>query len=242
MANQKRIIETRPTSVPYIPLYIPGTKHSRDTLVKLYRVASDGTWEELRRSEFFKLAQTVSCPCAHICPELDGGAVYFVDSPTTEQQMEHIALCREMDRLRKNGQRAARCIYFETKKCDGWKPDSDGNRQCDTCPHYTACRQLSLDAPVSDDEGNEVAYGAHLPSTDATPEEAVIRKEERRELLRLLAALPEEDRRLVIASVQDGMDFGKLAELFGLSNRNYASKKTGRILERMRRDAQNFNR
>lgn len=77
---------------------------------------------------------------------------------------------------------------------------------------------------------------------DATPEEAVIRKEERQELLRLLAALPEEDRRLVIASVQDGMDFGKLAELFGLSNRNYASKKTGRILERMRRDAQNFNR
>lgn len=242
MNNQKHNSETRPTSAPYIPLYIPSAKPSRDTLVKLYRVASDGTREEMRRSDFFKLTKSVSCPYAHIYPDLDGGMVYFVDNPTPDQQMEHIALCREMDRLKKNGQRAARCIYFGTKKCDGWKSGSDGNSRCDACPHYTTCCPLSLDAPVSDDEGNEVAHREHLPSTDDTPEEAAILKEEKQELLRLLASLPEEDRRLVIASVQDGMDFGKLAEMFGLSNRNYASKKVGRILERMRRNAQNFNR
>ena len=228
---------TLPTSIPYIPLYIPGTKPSRDTLIKLYRVAPDGTWEEMRRSDFFRLAKTVSCPYAHIYPEVDGGVVYFVDNPSPEQQMEHIALCRELDKLKKRGQRAVRCIYSETQKCDGWKPDADGNRRCDTCPHNNHCRTISLDAPVSDDEGNEVPYGSHLPSTEATPEEIAIRSAERQELLRLLAALPDEERRLVIASVQDGMDFGKLAERFGLSNRNYASKKTERILERMRKAA-----
>lgn len=232
---------TLPTSIPYIPQHIPGTTPSRDTRIKLYRVALDGTWEEMRRSDFFRLVKSVSCPYAHIYPEVEGGVIYFVDNPTPEQQMEHIALCRELDKLKKRGQRSVCCIYFKTKKCDGWKPDADGNRRCDACTHCTMIRQLSLDAPVSDDEGNEVAYGANLPSTDATPEEAAILRAERQELLRLLAALPDKDRRLVIASVQDGMDFGKLAEQFGLSNRNYASKKTGRILERMRKEAQRFN-
>ena len=229
-----------PTSVPYIPQYIPGTKPSHDTLIKLYRIASDGTWEEMKRSDFFRLLKTVAYPRQHLCPDVYGGIVYFVDEPTPVQRQAHVKMCQELENFKKRAQRASRCIYFETKKCDGWKPNADGTRRCDTCPHNTHCRTISLDAPVSDDEGNEVSYGAHLASTDATPEEVALHNAELHELALLLSALPDADRRLVIASVQDGMDFGKPAEMFGLSNRNYASKKTGRILERMRKAAQDF--
>jgi len=229
-----------PTSAPYIPQYIPGTKPSRDTLIKLYRIAADGTWEEMKRGDFFKLLKTVSYPRQHLCPDVYGGIVYFVDEPTPAQRQAHVKMCQELENLKKRTQRASRCIYFETKKCDGWKLNADGSRRCDSCPHNTLCRTISLDAPVSDDEGNEVSYGAHLASTDFTPEEVILHNADLHELALLLSALPEDDRRLVIASVQDGMDFGKLADMFGLSNRNYASKKTGRILERLRKAARDF--
>ena len=228
------------TSTPYIPQYIPGTKPSRDTLIKFYRVASDGTWEEMKRSDFFRLLKTVAFPRQHLCPDVYGGTVYFVDEPTSAQKQAHVDMCRELDKLQKRTQRASRCIYFKTQKCDGWKPDANGNRRCDACPHNNLCRTISLDAPVSDDEGNEMSYGAHIPSPDSTPEDVALHNAELRELARLLSALPEEDRRLIIVSMQDGMDFGKLAELFGLSNRNYASKKTGRILERLRKAARDY--
>lgn len=241
MANQKHTNATLPTSIPYIPQHIPGASPTRANLIKLYRIAPDGTWESMRRSDFFKLAKTVSYPCAHICPDIESGRVYFVDAPTPEQQNLHITLCRELEKLKKRSQRTARCIYFGTLQCEGWKVDAEGNRRCDTCQHSTLRRQTSLDVPVTDDDGNEDPLAMYLPSTEATPEETLITKAERQELLRLLAALPDEDRRLVVASVQDGMDFGKLAEMFGLSNRNYASKKTGRILERLRKEAQKFN-
>lgn len=237
MANHKPI----PTSVPYIPQHIPGTKPSRDTLIKFYRIAPDGTWEEMKRSDFFKLMKTVACPRQHLCPDVYGGIVYFMDEPTPEQQKVYLELCQKLETLKKRAQRASRCIYFETKKCDGWKPNADGTRRCDSCSYNSQCRTISLDAPISDDEGNEVSYGAHIPSPDANPEEISLRKAERHELALLLSSLPDEDRRLVVASVQEGMDFGKLAEMFGLSNRNYASKKTARILERLRKAAQEFD-
>ena len=92
-----------------------------------------------------------------------------------------------------------------------------------------------------DSDGNEIFLADKIPSEAVPLEDALLRQANLEQLAELLAALPEDDRRLVIASVQDGMDFGKLAQQFGLSNRNYASKKTGRILERMRKAARKMD-
>lgn len=227
--------------IPRIPEFIPGTKHAPDTRIKYYRIAADGTWIELKRGEFFKLAASVQSPCEHIYPDLTGGIVWFCDSPTPEQRQEYAALCREQERDKKRTQRAHQCPYTNTAKCDGWQRDSKGNRRCDICSQCGGSREISLDAPIMDSDGNEIFLADKIPSEAVPLEDALLRQANLEQLAELLAALPEDDRRLVIASVQDGMDFGKLAQQFGLSNRNYASKKTGRILERMRKAARKMD-
>lgn len=227
--------------IPRIPEFIPSAKHTAETRIKYYRIAADTTWIELKRGEFFKLVATTDSPCEHICPDLMGGVVWFSDTPTATQRKEYAALCREVERDKKREQRALQCPYKGTAKCDGWKRDLEGNCRCDTCSYCAVSREISLDAPILDEEGHKDSLAQKIPIEAASIDEALAKKERLEQLAVILASLPEDDRKLVIASVQDGMDFGKLAVQFGLSNRNYASKKTGRILERLRKAAQKLD-
>lgn len=99
-----------------------------------------------------------------IYPDLTGGIVWFCDSPTPEQRQEYATLCRELERDKKRTQRAHQCPYTNTAKCDGWQRDSEGNRRCDICSQCGGSREISLDTPIVDSDGNEIFLADTIPS------------------------------------------------------------------------------
>lgn len=227
------------TRIPYFPETVFGTQKP----VHFIHVKTNEPEERIRRSAFLKLANDATDnPREHIYPELDAGFVYYIDEPSDGIRKENVRLCLEFDTERKRYERAHSCPYINTKKCDGWiRNEITGERRCDHCKYRDCIPELSTDEDIEDDDGETDSFGSKLPSAEPTPEEAMLTKYERAQLAELLAALPEEDRNLVIAANEQHVDFGDLARRFGLSDRTYASKKSRRIEERLRKAARKLD-
>lgn len=209
-----------PSSLPHIPQF----GHNRQRM-QYFQVFDDGSHQTINRDIFFSLLHSADHPQEQVVLDLVGAMVYFAPS-SAGMAKAAVEFAREDDRQKKQYKRHHGCVYYGTVKCDGWKKDADGHRGCDTCPHTRIAKTISLDALVAD---------TTALATD-TPIDQALEDESNREALRLaLATLSPSNRQFILDRYREGMNFTQLAEKYGLKDRNYASKKAGRIITHLRK-------
>ena len=203
---------------------IPRFGHNRQRM-QYIQVFEGGSYQIVDRDTFFSLLQTADYPQERVVLDLEGALVYFVP-PSEGMAIAAVEFAREDDRQKKQYKRHHRCVYYGTVKCDGWQKDADGRCGCDSCTRTRTLKTISLDALVAD---------TTVLATD-TPIDQRLDDENNRELLRLaLATLSPANRQFILDRYQGGMTFTQLAEKYSLKNRNYASKKAGRIITHLRK-------
>ena len=97
--------------------------------------------------------------------------------------------------------------------------------------------ELSVNAPVDDEDGSEVEFQDLLPSAEGGPEIALAREELIDELDAALAELPREQRDVFIASELEGQSFADLSKESGVNVNTLLSRKRYAVLhlrERLR--------
>lgn len=76
----------------------------------------------------------------------------------TEQQADaNREYCRLVKAQMQRHTRHSRCMYANTKACDGWIKDQDGHCRCEHCDHF-ALRTLSGDTDIEDAEGTSSSF------------------------------------------------------------------------------------
>ena len=211
-------------------LYIPANR--KFTFI---RVFEDGSYETIDRYAFFEILKTTPNPQERVIPDFEAAIVYFVPASAGMAQAA-VDLAREADRQKKRDASRYGCIYAHTCKCDGWKKNADGSRRCESCVLSRTTRTISLDVPVTDEDGEEDSFASTNDFASDIAIDAHLENECDKELLRAaLATLPQADQAYIADRYRDGMNFSRLAEMYGLSDRTYASKKAARIEDRLKK-------
>lgn len=205
--------------LPYIPMM--GNNHQR---MRYIQIIDNDSYQTVDRDTFFTLLHTADRPDERVVLDLDAAMVYFAP-PSAGMATVAVEFAREADRQKKQYKRRHSCAYYGTVKCDGWRKSADGHRVCESCTRIRTMKTISLDALVADTQ----AFASN------TPIDQVLDDEYNREILHLtLATLSPGDRQFILDRYRDGMNFSQLAEKYGMKDRHYASKKAGRIIQRLR--------
>ena len=212
---------------------IPKTNSYGQTMT-YYHVISDTRMKRIIRFDFFELIRTTANGEAHILPDFEGAVVYFVPDGERYATMSRI-FRREAECQHKQYISHYECVLKGTPLCDGWKDTPNREHYCEACTNRHICRTISLNAVIEDDEGNKTELGNLIADEDSdSPEEVVTHNEDLEELRRVLDHIPEKDREYILNRYKDGMNFTKLAKMYGI-DWCYASKRAGRIEERIRK-------
>lgn len=119
-------------------------------------------------------------------------------------------------------------------KCPGSKEymcDCD----CLTCPFYKKEAMKSLDAPISDDEGNEeTLMGRLVEENTLTPEEALLEKDEHESLYRAIEQLNPTQRTVIRMMLKEKAQI-EIAEALGIKTQSTVSFHKDRAVEILRR-------
>lgn len=199
-----------------------------------YHIISDTDKQQLNRHEFFKLVRATPNGEDRVLPDFDAGVTYFLPDSEHCAEMSRY-FCNEADAQRRQNNRHYDCVLKNTMKCDGWKKDTPVEQSCANCNRQHTCRTISLNATFEDDEGYEFEFGdTILDDLSDSLEEIMQNHDDHKILHTALSCLSEEDRRYILTRYGEDMDFVKLAEMYG-TNRHYASKRAGRIENRIRK-------
>ena len=139
---------------------------------------------------------------------------------------------REAKRIERN----CSCVFKNTDKCEGWKPDADGFVKCDCCQHTNRSRTVELDmhfqlANSGDGDGPE----ARFEPADPIDIQSVIEDQALLDTLyAALATLSQEDLDLIKDVFWKGKTERELAPLLGLKEPKSVNKRKHRVLEILR--------
>jgi RNA polymerase sigma factor (sigma-70 family) len=93
--------------------------------------------------------------------------------------------------------------------------DAAIDRVFEVCAPGSAARQRATFQPIARAGGGDAAEAMEVPADDASPEQALLAREQLEIISRAIAALPDEEDRLILTLWLDHDDFAKVAELSG---------------------------
>ena len=218
------------------PTPIPKRTKSGEPMA-YYILSEDGTQQtQVTRAE---------CLARSEAPEGEIPQRWFVDEESgmvvrlpRSQEGEDLArenmqfIWREAKRIERN----CSCVFKNTDKCEGWKPDADGMVKCDCCQHTNLSRTVELDmhfqlANSGDGDGPE----ARFEPADSIDIQSVIEDQALLDTLyAALATLAKEDLDLIKDVFWKGKTERELAPLLGLKEPKSVNKRKHRILEILR--------
>ena len=139
---------------------------------------------------------------------------------------------REAKRIERNYS----CVFKNTDKCEGWKPDADGMVTCDCCQHTNLSRTVELDMHFRCDNGGEGdSPEARFEPADPIDIQSVIEDQALLDTLyAALATLAQEDLDLIKDVFWKGKTERELAPLLGLKEPKSVNKRKHRVLEILR--------
>lgn len=134
---------------------------------------------------------------------------------------DYIAYWNGLDafRMKQARNKLCGCPKSKIRKCDG---------DCEMCPFYQWDKNISLDAPIVDDEGNEDTLMNRLVDENTpTPEEALLVKDRYESLYRAIGQLYEEDQTLILMTLKNKpqIEIAKALGLKGQSNVRYRKQR-----------------
>ena len=141
---------------------------------------------------------------------------------------------REAKRIERNFS----CVFKNTDKCEGWKPDADGMVKCDCCQHTNLSRTVELDMHFRCDNGGEGdSPEAHFEAADPIDIQSVIEDQALLDTLyAALATLAQEDLDLIKGIFWHGKTERELAPLLGYKQSKSINKRKQKILEILRQN------
>ena len=141
---------------------------------------------------------------------------------------------REAKRIERN----CSCVFKNTDKCEGWKPDVDGMVKCDCCQHTNLSRTVELDMHFRCDNGGEGdSPEVRFEIADPIDIQSVIEDQALLDTLyAALATLAQEDLDLIKDIFWNGKTERELATLLGLKEPKSVNKRKHRILEILRKN------
>ena len=200
-----------------------------------YCVTSETQMTAMTRTAFMNLIRTTANGYDHVLPDFEAAVVYFIQDSdqyaTTSRVFRNEAECQRK-KLANNNE----CVLRGTSLCDGWKETTCGKCCCDFCESKQIRRAYSLNETIKDEEGNTIEFGDTIvDDVSDTPEEIAMLNEDRDILREALNLLNDSDREYILAYYRDGMNFVKMAQMYGI-DRHFASKRAGRIEARIRKN------
>ena len=139
---------------------------------------------------------------------------------------------REAKRIERN----CSCVFKNTDKCEGWKPDADGMVKCDCCQHTNLSRTVELDMHFQlANSGYGYGPEARFEPADPIDIQSVIEDQALLDTLyAALATLAKEDLDLIKEVFWHGKTERELAPLLGLKEPKSVNKRKHRVLEILR--------
>ena len=139
---------------------------------------------------------------------------------------------REAKRIERN----CSCVFKNTDKCEGWKPDADGMVKCDCCQHTNLSRTVELDMHFQiANSGYGDGPEARFEPADPIDIQSVIEDQALLDTLyAALATLAKEDLDLIKEIFWSGKTERELAPLLGLKEPKSVNKRKHKILEILR--------
>ena len=202
-----------------------------------YILSEDGTQQtQVTRAE---------CLARSEAPEGEIPQRWFVDEESgmvvrlpRSQEGEDLArenmrfIWREAKRIERN----CSCVFKNTDKCEGWKPDADGFVKCDCCQHTNQSRTVELDWNFQrEDSANGDNTETRYEPADPIDIQLVIEDQALLDTLyAALATLAKEDLDLIKDVFWKGKTERELAPLLGLKEPKSVNKRKHRVLEILR--------